>query len=200
MGKLTDLTSIYETYKQEVIQELNIGIMSDAPGLGSRLNSKPSHSDNLKVNIPGQAEEEQICNMCGQADCKCNSGCSSCGKSDCSCNNQEDSNLSMAKSEVFKILKAANELMNRLQTSEKVEPWQLSKLVKASDYLCNVNSSVEYDEFEKCQQDLNSGINDINKGMVVVSKIKDMLASEDLTVNEEVLKNVIFNIECLVEK
>ena len=34
---------------------------------------------------------------------------------------------------------------------------------------------------------------------IFVSKVKNILASEPLSVNEEVLKQVIFNIECLKE-
>ena len=90
--------------------------------------------------------------------------------------------------------------MNFLQGADGLEPWQLSKLVKASDYLCSVASTVEYDEFEKCQKDLETGMRDVGRGMAVVSQIKDMLSGEDMSVNEEVLKNVIFNIECLTEK
>lgn len=182
MGKLTDLESIYNTYKGGVIEELNIGIMPDAPGLVSDANPEPEHVDNLRIRVPGQAEEE----MCG-----------SCSSSLCSCEEEPDSNVSMAKSEIYKILKSANELMNRLQTVKDIEPWQLSKIVKASDYLCSVSGSVEYNEFEKCQKELSTGMNDINNGMLVVSQIKDMLAGEDINVNEEVLKTVIFNIECL---
>lgn len=183
MGKLKDLKAIYNTYKNEIIEEVNIGIMPDAPGLTSDANPEPEHVDNLRIRVPGQADEE----MCG-----------SCEANPCNCNTDGvENNADMAKSEVFKILKAANELMNRLQTVHDIEPWQLSKIVKASDYLCSVSGSVEYNEFEKCQNDLESGMNDINKGMVVVSQIKDMLAGEDINVNEEVLKTVIFNIECL---
>lgn len=186
MGKLSDLKFIYETYKQDIVNEVNIGITSDAPGLIANANPKPPHITGTKIRTPGQAEEEiSHCSSCGHDPC------------DCSSERQEDGNLEMAKSEVFKILKAANELMNVLQTADKMEPWQLSKLVKASDYLCSVTGSIEYDEFEKCQKDMESGMSDIKNGMVVVSQIKDMLAGEDLSVNEEVLKSVIFNIECL---
>lgn len=196
MGKLTDLKHIYEAYKKDVVEELNIGIMPAGPGLNTSANPKPAHVDNLRIRVPGQADEE-MCSICNESPCGC---CSTCGNSPCGCNQEEDGNLSMAKSEVFKILKSANTLMNRLQTANEVEPWQLSKIVKASDYLCSVANNIEYSEFEKCQKDLESGMKDINNGMVVVSQIKDMLAGEDASVNEEVLKTVIFNIECLKQK
>jgi hypothetical protein len=186
MGKLSDLKYIYETYKKDVVEELNIGIMPDAPSLNTSANPKPAHVDNLRIRVPGQAEEEKMCGICNA--------------SPCGCVQEEDGNLSMAKSEVFKILKSANTLMERLQTAKEVEPWQLSKIVKASDYLCSVANNIEYSEFEKCQKDIESGMRDINNGMIVVSQIKDMLAGEDVSVNEEVLKTVIFNIECLKQK
>lgn len=178
MGKLTDLKHIYETYKQGRINELNIGI----PDLGP-INSP----QNTLEPIPSQDDEHH---------------CSACNSSPCSCNSakEEDSNLQMAKSELYSILKSADALMGRLQTASTLEPWQLSKLVKANDYVNSVANTVEYDEFEKTQKDMECGMRDINKGMMVVSQIKDMLAGEDISVNEQVLKSVIFNIECLNSK
>jgi hypothetical protein len=106
----------------------------------------------------------------------------------------------MAKSELFKVMRAANDLMNLLQSSNtSVEPWQLSKLVKASDYVCAVKGSLEYDSFEKQCTDLQNGMHELSNGMGIVDQIKNMLSGEDLNVNEEVLRQVIFNIECLLE-
>lgn len=177
MGKLSDLKHIYEAY----VNEMNIGIMPDGPSIGSGLNPKPPHINAPVVKIPGQAEEE-IVSVEEPKEAP------------------EDSNLEMAKSQVFGILKSANELMNRLQTASEVEPWQLAKIVKACDYVCSINNSLQYDEFEKCQKEMQDGMEDINKGMLVVSQIKDMLTGEDMSVNEEVLRTVIFNIECLQSK
>lgn len=177
MGKLTDLKHIYETYKQGIVNELNIGV----PNMGP-----VDMPQNSIESVPSQDDEH----------------CSACSSSPCSCSAQkdEDSNLQMAKSELYSILKSADALMHRLQTASDIEPWQLSKLVKANDYVNSVSNSVEYDEFEKTQKDMECGMRDINKGMVVVSQIKDMLAGEDIGVNEQVLKTVIFNIECLNSK
>jgi hypothetical protein len=178
MGKLTDLNDIYKTYRAGLINEHNMemdgGGHFDIPAIGSEPTTLPV-SDNK-------------CNACNSLPCSCNS------------NSEEDTNLQMAKSELYSILKSADTLMSRLQTATTIEPWQLSKLVKANDYVNSVSTSVEYDEFEKAQKDIECGMKDINKGMVVVSQIKDMLAGEDINVNEEVLKNVIFNIECLNSK
>lgn len=177
MGKLTDLKHIYETYKLGKLNELNIGVPDVGP-----INMPQNNMEE----VPSQDDEH----------------CASCNSSPCSCSSveDEDSNLQMAKSELYSILKSADALMSRLQTATTLEPWQLSKLVKANDYVNSVANSVEYDEFEKTQKDMECGMRDINKGMIVVSQIKDMLAGEDISVNEQVLKNVIFNIECLNSK
>jgi len=176
MGKKTDLINIYETYKNEVVEELNIGVPQGGPALHPTLDAQPTNDHMVGIKIKDEDSEHLPCNE-----------------------PQEDNNTGMAKSETFSILKNANDLMNLLQTVQKVEPWQLSKLVKANDYITSLKNSLEYDEFEKCQKDMQTGMNDIANGMVVVSKIKDMLTGEDMGVNEEVLKQVIFNIECLKE-
>lgn len=196
MGNKSDLINIYEEYKKGVIEELNIGVPSAGPSLFPSSEGQPSNNHITNIRIKDESNEE--CGSCNSFPCSCKASTCGCGSSPCNCN-QEDSNTEMAKNEVFKILKSANELMNLLEKSPKIEPWQLSKLVKASDYVCSVRGSVEYDEFEKCQKDLKQGMSDLNSNMGVVLRIKDMLASEDMSVNEEVLKQVIFNIECLKE-
>lgn len=170
MGKLSDLTNIFETYKN-TINEMGISeplSTSDIPS--SPTTPSPTNTIVIDKELP-QENEECV----------------------------DDSNCEMAKSEVFKILKSANELMNILQDTPNVEPWQLSKIVKASDYICSVKGSLEYDNFEAHCNDLQNGMNELDSGMELVGKIKNMLSGEGLSVNEEVLKQVIFNIECLVE-
>ena len=111
-----------------------------------------------------------------------------------------DDNKSMAKSEVYKLVKASTELFQMLMSGSdctKIEPWQLSKITKATDYICSVKNSIEFDEFEKMSGEMSQGLSELD--MPVVSKVKNILASEPLSVNEEVLKQVIFNIECLKE-
>lgn len=111
-----------------------------------------------------------------------------------------DTNTSMARSEVFKIFKYAEELMGMLKDcGTSVEPWQLTKITKAADYMCSVKNAIEYDEFEKMSGEMNAGLSEMGAPNPVVVKVKDMLAGEPLEVNEEVLKQTIFNIECLKE-
>lgn len=174
MGKLSDLKSIYETYKTTLVKEFSISEPTDTLDIPSH-QPTPSASTTVVIDQPPTQNDEE-------------------------CYTDSESNADMAKSEIFKILNSGNELMNLLQTKNiDVEPWQLSKLVKASDYVCSVKGSLQYDSFEKHCSDLNDGMSDLNSGMGIVGKIKDMLAGENLSVNEEVLKQVIFNIECLSE-
>lgn len=171
MSKKADLVNIYNKYS-EIIEELNISEPAQSSGVFGTQPTVPSGNTAIKINT---SEDEE---------CETHPG---------------ETNLEMAKAEIFKIAKSVNELMNLINTCSKMEPWMLSKLVKACDYVCAVKNVIEYDEFEKCQNDVTSGMNELNSGMIVVSKIKDMLSSEDINVNEEVLKQIIFNIECLKE-
>jgi hypothetical protein len=174
MGKLKDLTSIYETYQKDVVYEMGISEPVSTSDIPTQPTA-PSPVTSVVMKKPFSQNDEE-------------------------CIQSEESNSGMSKSEVFKILKASNELMNLLQDENvKVEPWQLSKLVKASDYICAVKGSLEYDSFEKHCKDFNDGMGDLNDGLHLVGKIKSMLSGEDLNVNEEILKQVIFNIECLLE-
>lgn len=170
MGKLSDLKSIFETYNKNVVNELSISEPVSTSSIPSAPTS-PSPTSTVVIDEPYQENEECV----------------------------DDSNCEMAKSEIFKLLKSANDLMNILQGNVSVEPWQLSKIVKASDYICSVKGSLEYDSFEKHCSDLNQGMNELSSGMEIVGKIKSMLSGEGMSVNEEVLKQVIFNIECLIE-
>jgi hypothetical protein len=174
MGKLTDLQSIYKTYQQNIIQEMSISEPMSTTDMPSSPMS-PSPTATLVMNdAPSQNDEE--------------------------CVGDSESNADMAKSELFNIMRSANELMNILKSpNSKVEPWQLSKLVKASDYVCAVKGSMEYDNFEKHCSDLQTGMQELGDGMQIASQIKNMLAGEGLNVNEEVLRQIIFNIECLLE-
>lgn len=114
----------------------------------------------------------------------------------------EDTNKDMAKSELFKLSKAAQNLMQLLMSSGScgdIEPWMLSKITKAADYICAVNNALEYDEFERMGTEMGAGMAEMGGISPVSVKIKDLLAGEPLGVNEDVLKQVIFNIECLKE-
>ena len=118
-------------------------------------------------------------------------GCSTCEEHD-------SQNRDMAKSEVYKIYKNVCDLQKTLSSSDcEIEAWMLSKITKAADYLVAVTNALEYEEFAKLGAEADDGMAEI--GSPVVVKVRDMLAGEPMGVNEEILKQIIFNIECLKE-
>jgi archaellum component FlaC len=175
MSRKSDFNSIYKTYRNSIVQE-NLSL-SDSLAETPPPSNMPVRPPVVSVATPVDIDNEANCN---DAD------------------NQRD-NLDMAKSEIFKIYTYANELMNIVSTCSKIQPWMLSKISIAGDYLCSVKSAIQFDEFERCQQELESGMNDIANNIGTIDKIKDMLSDKDITFNEEVLRQVIFNIECLKE-
>jgi hypothetical protein len=134
-----------------------------------------------------QADEESTCG---------------CGMSDCSCGEEgydvyDNSNLEMAKSEVYKILKCADELMQILDSSPKMEAWMLSKLVKASDFVSSVKDVIDYDLYDK---EMGHDMSDLSNGMNLVGQITSMLSGECKAVNEAVIKRARFNLEIIKNK
>jgi len=180
--EVEQLTNVYSKLLNEQMDPngINIGVgpeMGDMGGMPIGQDSAPDFDDNMASF--GQENGEDM--MSPQV-------------------SNADTNASMARSEVFKISKYAEELMSMLKCSETdVEPWQLSKITKAADYMCSVKNAIEYDEFEKMSGEMSSGLSEMGSSSPVVVKVRDMLAGEPLEVNEEVLKQTIFNIECIKE-
>lgn len=112
--------------------------------------------------------------------------------------NSEETNNDMAKSELFSIIKDGSDLLDLIESgSHEISPWMLSKLTRASDYLNSVKKVLEYSNFEKfCSKEDEQ---DMHSGLRLAHDIQSMLGGEGMEVNEAVLKNVIFNIECLKE-
>lgn len=112
--------------------------------------------------------------------------------------NKEETNTDMAKSELFSIIKDGTDLLDLIEGgTHELSPWMLSKLARASDYINSVKKVLEYSNFEKfCTQEDEQ---DIQSGLQIAHNIKHMLGGENLRVNEAVLRDVIFNIECLKE-
>ena len=134
-----------------------------------------------------QADEDKACE-CGMSNC-------SCGEKDYDVH--DDSNLEMAKSEVYKILKCADELMHILDESPKMEAWMLSKLVKASDFVSSVKDVLDYDIYDK---EMGGCMKDLSNGMHIVGQITSMLNGEGKEVNEAVIKRARFNLELIKNK
>jgi hypothetical protein len=178
--EVEQLTNVYSKLLNEQMDPngVNIGVSTDMGGIPVDQNGVSEFDDNI---MPlGQENGEDIMNT--------------------HIPSSSDTNASMARSEVFKISKYADELMNMLKCSDsEVEPWQLSKITKAADYMCSVKNAIEYDEFEKMSGEMNSGLSEMGASSPVVVKVRDMMASEPLEVNEEILKQAIFNIECIKE-
>jgi hypothetical protein len=106
----------------------------------------------------------------------------------------DNGNTDMAKSELFKIMNYVKNIENSLKSSNKMEAWMLSKIIKAADYLCSVNGVLQYDAHKR---DVQEPADDFQNDMNLVSKIGTMLTGESKTVNEEVLKRAIFNLEII---
>lgn len=175
MSRKSDLIGIYEAYSNGINEMLGISEPAQSTSAISTPPTTPSNTTPTVIDVAPSEDEE-----CYDTH-----------------NEHSEKNIDMAKSEVFKIIKTANDLLNLLETSTKMEPWMLSKLVLACDYLCSVKSVVEYDDFENYCKEVQDGLGEVGAGMMVVSKIKDMLHGEDIQVNEEVLKTAISNIQRL---
>jgi hypothetical protein len=169
MSRKSDLIGILETYNQSLNEMLGVSEPTSSPSFAAAKDVQPTPT-NLQIN----SEDEETLH-----------------------HNHVEKNIDMAKSEVFKIIKNSNDLLNLLSGTEKMEPWMLSKIVLACDYICSVKSVLEYEDFENYCKETQDGLDEVGSGMLVVSKIKDMLHGEDIQVNEEVLKTTIYNIEKL---
>jgi hypothetical protein len=209
MNRKSSLLEISKAYEQ-ILEEMDVNFTAQAQ-------PEPTQGEEEKVVINKVGEPDQMyttvtqgntCSSCGceeneegECGCGCSSGSCDCDSScDCGCNDEDsvhdDSNMDMAKSEIYKIKKAADVLMHLIPSSTKIEAWMLSKLIKASDYLCSLQTVIEYDKYE---QEVNKCVDDFSNDMMVVSKITQLLNGEGKAVNEEVLKRIKFNLEILKE-
>jgi len=107
----------------------------------------------------------------------------------------EDEVRRMAKSDLFNILKEGSAVLDLLESGVKIEPWVFSKIVKASEHISAIKSSLDYKHFEASCSSQESDDSDLS----TIHSIKNMLVGESLKVNEEVLRMVKFNIACLKE-
>lgn len=203
-SSLIDLRKEYE----KVLMEQNIGTPSSAQDVLIKGALNPSSEEMAAVANEIDARREE-CPKCKAGQCKDHNVVSfvapkseeaeeeDCEECDTNMQAHEDSNLEMAKSEAFKAKKSINTLCSALQKSCKVEPWMLSKLVKAADYLCSVANTLEYDSIEK---EVEQPAQDFSNDMHLISRITGMLNGEGREVNEAVLKRVIFNLELIDNK
>lgn len=181
--EVNNLTTVYSLLRENFEGGVNVGVETGLPNpLTSTTSVEDNNLDSIDDSVPDvqMSDSEAIITMTPM-------------------HSVGEDNKDMAKSELYKLVKAGSQLLQMLMEGSciKIEPWQLSKITKASDYICAVKNSIEFDEFEKMAGEMVSGLSELNSP--IVSKVKNMLAGEPMEVNEEVLRQVIFNIECLKE-
>jgi hypothetical protein len=213
MSRKNSLLEISKAYEQ-ILNEMNIGNPSSAQN--PLFNQDDEEGQNVVINnaddptqitftatAPTEQSPEQMAAIANAGDQE-HQSCPACETGQCAHSEAEeeydvhdDSNLEMAKSEVYKILKCADELMHILDESPKMEAWMLSKLVKASDFVSSVKDVLDYDIYDK---EMGGCMQDLSNGMHVVGQITSMLNGEGKEVNEAVIKRARFNLELIKNK
>lgn len=163
MNRKRDLKSISEAY--DLVSEIGV--------------STGSSTDGAPTDIIPTVLKKKPCN---------------CGEEGCEepVHNNGESEVDMAKSEVYQIHKLAKELHEIIKDMPSMEPWVFSKITLASDYLSSVKNYLEYNKFkdggmfdgEKTDHEYN-----------IIAKIRDMLYGESKEVLESVLRQTIFFLE-----
>lgn len=217
MSRKNSLLEISKAYEQ-ILNEMNAGIPSSAQN--PLMSQDGEEGQNVVINnaddpsqitftatAPQQSPEEmaaianagdqqhQSCPACETGQCDAHAGDKEEGEEEHDV--YDNSNLEMAKSEVYKILKCADELMLMLKKSPKMEAWMLSKLVKASDFVSSVKDVLDYDIYDK---EMCGCMDDLSDGMHLVGQITSMLNGEGKEVNEAVIKRAKFNLEIIKNK
>lgn len=213
MSRKNSLLEISKAYEQ-ILNEMNIGNPSSAQN--PLFNQDDEEGQNVVINnaddptqitftatAPTEQSPEQMAAIANAGDQE-HQSCPACETGQCAHSEAEeeydvhdDSNLEMAKSEVYKILKCADELMHILDESPKMEAWMLSKLVKASDFVSSVKDVLDYDIYDK---EMGGCVKDLSNGMHIVGQITSMLNGEGKEVNEAVIKRARFNLELIKNK
>ena len=211
MSRKNSLLEISKAYEQ-ILNEMNIGNPSsaqnplfnqdDEEGQSVVINNADDPSQITFTAAAPQQSPEEMAAIASAGDQE-HQSCPACETGQCAHSEEEEhdvydnSNLEMAKSEVYKILKCADELMHILDESPKMEAWMLSKLVKASDFVSSVKDVLDYDIYDK---EMGGCMQDLSNGMHVVGQITSMLNGEGKEVNEAVIKRARFNLELIKNK
>jgi hypothetical protein len=213
MSRKNSLLEISRAYEQ-ILNEMNIGNPSSAQN--PLFNQDDEEGQSVVINnaddptqitftatAPTEQSPEEMAAIANAGDQQ-HQSCPTCETGQCAHSEAEeeydvhdDSNLEMAKSEVYKILKCADELMHILDESPKMEAWMLSKLVKASDFVSSVKDVLDYDIYDK---EMGGCMKDLSNGMHIVGQITSMLNGEEKEVNEAVIKRARFNLELIKNK
>jgi hypothetical protein len=206
MTRKSSLLRISEVYSN-MLEEMNVGIASQAQ------NSIPKDQDDetviirnatdpskISFSVPQKQTSQEMSQIALKGD-EMHNSCSSCETGQCTHSEEEEcldpsseSNLDMAKSEIFSISDDIKHLQALLSKNKKVEAWMLSKLVKAADFISSVKKVLSYSDYE---DSVGSCMRDIGDGMAIVDQITSMLNGESASVNEAVLNKIILNLRIL---
>ena len=107
---------------------------------------------------------------------------------------ENESESSMAKAELFKIHKATKELYELINKNHDIESWVFSKITVAASYLDGVRHYLDYENFKK-EGEFN--IETKNHETNIVAKVREMLHGENKETVEGVLREAIFALEAL---
>lgn len=166
MNRKRDLKNISEAYVNEML--------AFGPGAGRSAAPTPNNPTVVAIKKDESTDQEEIAPLEAE---------------------NTETEAYMAKSELYKIHKAAKELYNIIKDCTDLEPWVFSKITVAASYLEGVKNYLEYDKFKK-EGEFEGGPVDAHQD-AVVAKVKDMLHGEKKEVLEQVIRQVIFNLEAL---
>jgi hypothetical protein len=186
-----DFDHLNNLYADKILVEMNLGPRGDQdPGAGLS-------PDNLKqIDMP----PTRPCHKC--ADCGENEeGCEECGQMP----NHEDTNASMTKQSLFRLVKLSAMLHDLVCAEQNVEPWVLTKVTEALNHIESVYGYMDYESFrnqvetdianlkEETENDLYDSIN--SGGTQIVTSIRDVLSNESKEALEGLLYETITALE-----
>lgn len=168
-----DINMLFEAYKNVVKEDL---------GLGPEAKSSPEAGiTDISTKIIKAKQEA----------CPCNSENEECG-----CNNSHESNVEMAKGQLYDAALHAASLYNLVGSMGELEPWIASKITTASDYLNSIKHYLDHKEVEagvevktEDNEEMASAIE--RGGSDIVSSIRALLSRESKQSLEKILVEVI---------
>ena len=134
-----------------------------------------------------------------------NNSCEEDCEGEMSINNDDDSNASMAKQNLFRIVKMAAMLHDLVGKSGEIEAWVLTKIATALDHLDSVYGYEDYQNYkqqvdvdlqnieEETEKDLYSSIS--SGGISLLAMLRKTLATESRDVLEAVVYEAVSALE-----
>jgi hypothetical protein len=186
-----DFDLLNNLYADKILVEMNLGPRGDQDS-GSGL----SPNSVKQINMP----PTRPCHKC--VDCGENEeGCEECEQM----TNHEDTNASMTKQSLFRLVKLSAMLHDLVCQEQNVEPWVLAKITEALNHVESVYGYMDYESFrsqvetdianlkEETENDLYDSIN--NGGSQIVTSIRDVLSNESKEALEGLLYETITALE-----